>query len=129
LNAPRNAAVPGRETGDEGSTYQAGRPSLRLQAPTHDVTDDIPAPHELSARGWEIASAYLETGIVIGIGMGRQQLEDEWRGRMEVSAAIARQIATAGPWDELADRRAAAGTGRPDQGALQRQILRDRGIQ
>jgi hypothetical protein len=55
--------------------------------------------------------------------MGRKGLEDEWRGRQEVSAAIARQIATSGPYADLADKR-----GQHDRAERQRAILRARGV-
>ncbi|WP_456789761.1 hypothetical protein [Cellulomonas sp. P5_C5] len=66
-------------------------------------------------------------GYVAGFGVGdevaRQAVEAEWRGRMVVSTAIARQIAQAGPYAELADRR-----GEHDHAHAQRAILRERGI-
>lgn len=58
-----------------------------------------------------------------GIEIGRQQAEDEWRGRQTVSAAIARQIAQAGPYADLAEQR-----GEPDRATRQRAILAERGI-
>lgn len=69
------------------------------------VRHDIPALHELSDRGREIVLAYIEAVGPAYIELGRRQVEDEWRGRLEVSKAIARQIAQAGPYDERARRR------------------------
>ena len=66
---------------------------------------------------------WYESGIVYGIALGRQQIEDEWRGRMEVSGAIARMIAQAGPYDQLADKR-----GQHDRAAAARALLAERGI-
>jgi hypothetical protein len=103
------------------SETNSSKPSL--PDTTHVVTCDIPTLDELSPRGRDIASAYMESGVVVGISMGRQQIEDEQRGRMEVSAAIARQIATSGPWDVLAGLR-----GDHVRADAQRAILRDRGI-
>ena len=67
--------------------------------------------------------AWYEFGVLHGIAIGRQQVEDEWRGRQAVSAAIARQIASWGPYDELAERR-----GDHDRAQTQRRILAERGI-
>jgi hypothetical protein len=69
------------------------------------------------------AMGWYESGVVAGIAMGRKGLEDEWRGRQEVSAAIARQIATSGPYADLADKR-----GQHDRAERQRAILRARGV-
>lgn len=66
---------------------------------------------------------WYEAGVVQGIAIGRQQAEDEWRGRMEVSAAIARLVAARPTYADLCDRR-----GEPDRAARQREILRDRGV-
>ncbi|OIQ84052.1 hypothetical protein GALL_341320 [mine drainage metagenome] len=87
------------------------------------MNDNIPAPHELSDRGWEIASAYFEQGLVEGIARGRQQAEDEWRGVMTAGAAVARMVASAGPYDQLADRR-----GQHDRATAARALLAERGI-
>lgn len=84
---------------------------------------EIPALHELSERGREIVLAYVEAVGPAFIEMGRRQAEDEWRGRMEVSAAIARQIAERGPADALEMRR-----GRPERAERHRQLMRERGI-
>lgn len=67
--------------------------------------------------------AWYEAGLEHGIALGRQQVEDEWRGRMEVSAAIARQIAARGSYAELCERR-----GEPERAARQRALLAERGI-
>jgi hypothetical protein len=90
---------------------------------TDTVTADIPTLDELSPRGREIASAYLESGMSAGIEIGRQGLENEWHGRQAVSAAIARLVATSGPWDALADLR-----GDHARAERQRAILADRAI-
>lgn len=66
---------------------------------------------------------WYQSGVEHGIAIGRQQVEDEWRGRQAVSAAIARQIASWGPYDELADRRGDHG-----RAQAQRRILAERGI-
>jgi hypothetical protein len=84
---------------------------------------DIPTLDELSARGWEIASAYLESGIVAGIAMGRQQMYDAWKSTAEVSAAVAAMIAGTPSYAELAQRR-----GQPDRAAAQRAILVRNGV-
>lgn len=62
-------------------------------------------------------------GFQHGVDRGLEISEDEWRGRMAVSAAIARQIAEAGPYDALADRR-----GEHDRAQAQRDLLAERGI-
>lgn len=64
-----------------------------------------------------------ELGYRDGINAGRQQVEDEWHGRMAVSAAIARQIAEAGPLDELEELR-----GRPARAAAHRRLMVERGV-
>lgn len=64
-----------------------------------------------------------EVGFQHGIDHGRQQLEDEWRGTHEISAAIARQIAEQGSYADLAERR-----GQLDRAERQRRIVRERGI-
>lgn len=66
---------------------------------------------------------WYEIGVLHGIGIGRQQVEDEWRGRQAVSAAIARQVAAWGPYEELAGRRGDHG-----RAQTQRRILAERGI-
>jgi hypothetical protein len=90
---------------------------------TDTVTADIPTLDELSPRGREIASAYMESGMSAGIEIGRQGLEREWHGRQEISGAIARLVATSGPWDALADLR-----GDHVRAERQRAILAERGI-
>jgi hypothetical protein len=67
--------------------------------------------------------AGYETGYEHGIERGRQQVEDEWRGRMEAGAAVARVVAQAGPYAERAALR-----GQPERAARQRAILTERGI-
>jgi hypothetical protein len=66
-------------------------------------------------------------GYVVGYDVGDEQarlaVEEEWRGRMAVSAAIARQIANAGPYADLCERR-----GEPERAEAQRQLLAERGI-
>lgn len=64
-----------------------------------------------------------EVGYQHGVDHGRQQLEDEWRGTHEISAAIARQIAEQGSYADLAERR-----GELDRAERQRRIVRERGI-
>lgn len=87
------------------------------------MTEPTPALHELSPRGREIVLDYYASGYAAGLEAGRRQLEDEWDGRMEASAAVARMIAASVPYDELALRR-----GEPARAARQRQILAERGI-
>ncbi|MBO1751716.1 hypothetical protein J4G33_07870 [Actinotalea sp. BY-33] len=67
--------------------------------------------------------AHIEAVGPAFIEMGRRQLEEEWRGRLEVSQAIARQIAQHGPLDELEDRR-----GRPERAAAHRRLMAERGV-
>lgn len=65
----------------------------------------------------------FEYGYQYGVAAGRQEAEDEQRGRGAVSAAVAQQVARLGPADELEERR-----GRPEHAARLRQIMADRGI-
>lgn len=87
--------------------------------------DDATTPIVLrdALTGLTEAMGWYEAGIILGVTMGRQQIVDEWRGRMEAGAAVARMIASHGPYDELAERRV-----QPERAARQRAILRDRGI-
>jgi len=83
-----------------------------------------PAPtlDELPPRGRQIVLSYVESVYAAGIAAGRQQVEDEQRGRGVVSAAIAQMIAGTPPYAELADRR-----GQPERAERQRAILAERG--
>jgi len=95
-----------------------------LPDPVDDRTDDtIPTLAAMTPHARVIALAYFEAGRAEGIEAGRRQLEDEWRGTYEVSAAVARQVAQRGPFDELAERR-----GQPERAARQRAILAERGV-
>lgn len=64
-----------------------------------------------------------ELGYMHGIDAGRQQADDEWRGRQEISVAIARMISQSTPYADLCDRR-----GEHDRARAQRTLLRDRGV-
>lgn len=66
---------------------------------------------------------WYASGYARGLEDGRRQLEDEWRGRHEVSAAVARMIAGATPYADLCEQRGEYG--RAEQ---QRALLRDRGV-
>lgn len=83
-------------------------------------------PLDLAKASPDTRAAFLEVyeiGFLDGVSAGRRELEAEWRGRMEVSAAIARFIATQPSYAELAERR-----GQPERAARQRQILAERGV-
>lgn len=84
-----------------------------------------PTPMVLREALDEMADAlgWYEAGVLHGIEMGRRQVEDEWRGRQAVSAAIARQIASAGPYAGLCEQR-----GEPERAQAQRDLLRRRGV-
>lgn len=77
----------------------------------------------MAPRARAIALDWWEAGYSEGVLAGRQQLEAEWFGRQEVSAAIARQMAKAGPLDALFEAR-----GEPERAAMHRKRLADRGI-
>lgn len=62
-------------------------------------------------------------GIEHGVELGRAGIEREFRGTWPVSAAVARFVAAAGTYADLADRR-----GEPGRADAQRAILRERGI-
>ena len=99
--------------------------SARENRPTEGAVHEIPAKASapsVTALSREFTDGY-EKGFEHGQTAGRQQLEDEWKGRLEVSAAIASAIARMGPADELEERR-----GRPERAARLRQIMADRGI-
>jgi len=64
-----------------------------------------------------------EWGYQHGISHGLELAENQWRGRMEVSAVIARQVARVDPYADLCDRR-----GEPEAAQAQRQLLAQRGI-
>ena len=110
---PRDAEAPGWET--------EGRATSKACGP-------LPTVHALSGAGTHDALSRefvdgFEYGYQYGIAAGRQQAEDEQRGRGAVSAAIAAQVARMGPADELEERR-----GRPERAARLRQIMAERGI-
>ena len=98
-----------------GAPSEACWPSLSLPEPTHAREDNAPLTREY-LDGYEI-------GVLHGIDIGRRELEAEWRGCQEVSAAIARMIAKAGPYDELAIRR-----GQPARAAAQVATLIRNGV-
>jgi hypothetical protein len=85
--------------------------------------DSTPTLDELPPRGRQIVLAYVESVYAAGIAEGRQQAEDEQRGRGAVSAAVAQMIAGTLPYADLADRR-----GQPERAARQRAILAARGV-
>lgn len=84
-----------------------------------------PEPVRLDQAIAELADAmgWYEFGFQHGIEHGRKQLEDEWRGTHEVSAAIARMIAERGSYADLCERR-----GEPERAAEHRRTIRERGI-
>jgi len=71
-------------------------------------------------EGW--AAGFVE-GHQDGDRRAREDIEREWRGQLAVSAAVARMVATAGPYADLAERR-----GEPHRATAQRALLADRGI-
>ena len=85
--------------------------------------DPTPTLDELPPRGRQIVLAYVESVYAAGIAAGRQQVEDEQRGRGVVSAAIARMIAGTPPYADLAERR-----GQGVRAARQRALLVGRGV-
>ena len=99
--------------------------NVSLPEPTHASADDT--TDDLWSRFYNLPSTeYIDgygRGWQDGVNHGRQQADDEQRGRGAVSAAIAAQVARMGPADELEERR-----GRPERAALLRQIMADRGI-
>ena len=84
---------------------------------------EVPLLHRMSPRARAIALDWWEAGYSEGVLAGRQQADDEQRGRGAISAAIAAQVARLGPADELEERR-----GRPEHAARLRQIMAERGI-
>ena len=84
---------------------------------------DVPSLTDMTPAAQEVALAYYESGVLAGIGIGRQQAEDEHRGLWEVSAAIARQVAQNGSYSDLAERR-----GQPERAVRQRSLLAARGV-
>lgn len=83
----------------------------------------MPEPRIIREQNHVLHLPSYETGYQHGIERGRQQLEDEWRGTHEVSAAIARQIAEQGPYADLCERR-----GDYEAAERHRQLVRKRGI-
>ena len=65
----------------------------------------------------------VEYGYQYGVAAGRQQAEDEQRGRGAISAAIAAQMARLGSFADLCEAR-----GELERAARSRQLLADRGI-
>ena len=99
--------------------------TARENRPTEGAVHEIPAKASapsVTALSREFTDGY-EIGFEHGQTAGRQQLEDEWKGRLEVSAAIAAQVSRMGPADELEERR-----GRPERAAAARALWADRGI-
>lgn len=85
--------------------------------------DSVPPLAAMSDRAASICLAWYQQGLEQGIAMGREQVENEWRGRMEVSAAVARQMADRPTYADLADRR-----GERDRAERQRTLLWARGV-
>ena len=83
----------------------------------------MPEPRIIREHAHVLHLPSYELGVVHGTGIGRQQLEDEWRHSHEISAAVARQIAEHGSYADLCERR-----GEPDRAERQRRIVRERGI-
>lgn len=77
----------------------------------------------MTPRARAIALAFYEDGWVHGLTAGRRELEAEWFGRQEVSAAIAGQMAKAGSFDALCEAR-----GEPERAARHRALLAERGV-
>ena len=92
---------------------------------TGDLPGLVPLPplESMSPRAREVCLAWYQAGVEDGVRIGRQQVEDEWRGAMTVSAAIARQVASREPYADLAERR-----GQHDRAERQRALLRERGV-
>jgi hypothetical protein len=84
---------------------------------------EVPLLHRMSPRARAIALEYYAYGFTHGVSAGRRGLEEEWTGRQEVSAAIARQMAKAGPLDALFEAR-----GEPERAARHRALLAERGV-
>lgn len=83
----------------------------------------VPPLESMHPQARAICLAWFQAGVEEGVRLGRQQSEDEWRGAMEVSAAIARQVAAREPFAVMADRR-----GQPERAERQRALLRERGV-
>jgi len=92
---------------------------------TRDLPGLVPVPplESMPANARAVCLAWYQAGVEEGVRMGRQQVEDEWHGSLEVSAAIARQVAAQEPYSVLAKRR-----GQPERAARQRALLRERGV-
>jgi hypothetical protein len=92
---------------------------------TGDLPGLVPVPplESISPRARDVCLAWYQAGLEDGVRLGRRQVEDEWRGAMTVSAAIARQVAAREPFAVLADRR-----GQPERAERQRALLRERGV-
>ena len=90
---------------------------------SRDAGVDVAPLHRMTARGRAIALAWWEDGYVHGLTAGRRELEAEWSGRQEVSAAIARQMAASGPFDALCEAR-----GEPERAARHRALMAGRGV-
>ena len=84
---------------------------------------DVPQLHRMSPRARTIALEYYAYGFTHGVAAGRRGLEEEWTGRQEVSAAIARRMAASGPFDALC-----AARGEPERAARHRALMAERGI-
>ena len=84
---------------------------------------EVPLLHRMSPRARAIALDWWEAGYSEGVLAGRQQAEDDWRGRQEVSAAIARQVAASGPFDALCEAR-----GEAERAERHRALVAERGI-
>ena len=86
---------------------------------------EIPAPASapiVAALSREFVDG-VEYGYQYGVAAGRQQAEDEQRGRGAISAAIAAQMARLGSFADLCEAR-----GELERAARSRQLLADRGI-
>ena len=102
-----------------------GDPFSSVLEPTHAGTDDTTA--DLWSRFYNLPTTeFIDgfgRGFEDGIAAGRQLAEDEQRGRSEISAAIANQIARLGSFADLCEAR-----GELERAARSRQLLADRGI-
>ena len=121
--------------GERRATCVTDRPAVAAFAPGKARTStiaaamsraadvDMPELNTMTRRARTIALAYYEDGFVHGVAAGRQQLEAEWFGRQEVSAAIARRMAKAGSFDALCEAR-----GESERAARHRALMAERGI-
>lgn len=83
----------------------------------------IPALHEMTPWGREVAEAYYLSGYVAGVAEGRRREDAELGALQRAAVATARAAADRGPYADLAEKR-----GEPDRAARQRALLAERGV-